>query len=85
MRTPSGRGVRVPTARIFHVSDRSKVTLGDASAWLTLGPQEHISIPIGLPTLRVLVAQLLPKSRFIELIGMSQRKRKEIRKQLRGR
>ena len=35
---------------------------------------------------RVLVsAQLLPKSRFIELTGMSHRKREKIRKQLRGR
>src|SRR5262245_57508174 len=29
-------------------ADRSKLTLSDAPAWLTLRSQDHISIPIGL-------------------------------------
>ena len=48
MRAPSGRGSAIQPLESFHVSDRSKLTLGDAPTWLTLRSQDHILIPIGL-------------------------------------
>jgi hypothetical protein len=48
MRAPSGRGSAIQPLESFHVSDRSKLTLGDAPVWPTLRSHDHISIPIGL-------------------------------------
>ena len=85
MRAPSGRGFAIQpfesfTFRIGPNSLLAMLPLGLRSGRMTISRAWPDIASVGISAIAS-----YPKSRFIELIGMSHRKREEIRKQLRGR